>query len=200
MSKDNGKGDTAEPAEPRPAAPKRRARARARIPQESNDPAPKAADLFTEEQLKEFLDATRKGIGRHLAAEAIGTTGSHMKSLCRPERDPEFAAAYEEARAEGQEFYRERLQAQARKMATDPKVPNARILEVELGTHVPGYEHLRRDKMTHDGIVLHEHTLVIDLTKLEGLSTEELEQAREALALLRPDADGQGQLRAIEAA
>lgn len=121
---------------------------------------PTAREMFTEEQIATFLDLVRQGIGRHLAAQRIQSTGRQMRALARPERDPQFAAEYEAAYEEGQVFYRERLKAEARTRALDG---SDRLLEVELATHVEDYAHLRRDRVRVNGTIQHEHAVTINL-------------------------------------
>jgi len=146
-------------------------------------PTPTARDLFTDEQIEEFLALIRQGIGRHLAAQRIGATGSLIRSLCREARDPWFAKRFAEAVEEGREFYEERLRAESRTRALDS---SDRMLEVELATHVPEYVHLRRDRMKVNGSVQHEHTLTIsiDPAVLDTWEPEKLEQFRAYLVEL----------------
>lgn len=109
-----------------------------------------ADDLMTAEQRAEFLQALRDGIPHGLAARAVAQTGTKLKHVRR--RDPEFRAEVEAAIEEGREHYAERLRAQARVMALGG---DARMLEVELATHTPGYEHLRRNRIELDGSIAH---------------------------------------------
>lgn len=144
---------------------------------------PKALDLFTQEQLTSFLDLIRDGVGRHVAARRIGTTGTTMRRLAHPERDPEFARQYEEAVKEGALFYEDRLRAEARTRALNG---SDRMLEVELATHSADYKHLRRDRVTHEGRIEHEHAIVLklDAAVLDTWPREKLLAFREALAEL----------------
>jgi len=139
-------------------------------------PAPTALDLFTQEQLDEFLGLIRDGIGRHVAARRIGATGTTMRRLANPSRDPEFAAAYEAAEEEGAAFYRDRLRAEARSRALGG---SDRMLEVELASHGDPelYGHLRRDRMRVNGTVQHEHavTIALDPAVLDTWPPEKLE-------------------------
>lgn len=139
--------------------------------------------MFSEEQLDTFLADIAQGIGRAMAARRIGSTGSAMRALCNPERDPEFAARYRDAEAEGRVFYEDRLKAEARTRALGG---SDRLLEVELATHAPEYEHLRRDRVRVNGTIEHEHALVLklDAAVLDTWPREKLLAFREALAEL----------------
>lgn len=149
-------------------------------------PTPTARELFTEEQIQAFLTLIREGIGRNLAAREIGATGRLMRSLARPQRDPQFADEYAEAEAEGKAFYEDRLRSESRIRALGG---SDRLLEVELATHVEEYGHLRRDKMQVSGTVHAEHRLVISLdpARLDELPVERLREIEAALA----DLDGE---------
>jgi hypothetical protein len=138
-----------------------------------------ADEVFTDEQLDEYLESIRRGVGADLAARAIGTTGTMMRRLRK--RDPVFASRYQEAYDEGREHYRERLRAQARLRALNADNPSDRILEVELATHVPGYEHLRRDRMKVDGRIEHGVILTLDPAALDALPLDKLVALRELL-------------------
>ena len=144
---------------------------------------PKALDLFTQEQLTSFLDLIRDGVGRHVAARRIGTTGTTMRRLAHPDRDPEFARQYEEAENEGRVFYEDRLRAEARSRALSG---SDRMLEVELATHADEYRHLRRDRITHEGRIDVEHAIVLklDAAVLDTWPREKLLAFREYLAEL----------------
>jgi len=143
---------------------------------------PLPSDVHTAEEWETYFGAVSQGIGPDLAARAIGSTGSRIHRLLA--RDPEYQRRYAEATAEADDHYRDRLRAAARleALGQEGKPPNARILEVELATHVPGYEHLRRDRMKHEGRI--EHALVLDPRVLDELPIEEAEQIREAIARL----------------
>jgi len=148
---------------------------------------PTARELFTEEQIEEFLRLTREHIPRDLAAQQIGTTGSQMKSLARPERDPEFAARYAGALKEGDDFYNALLEQKARKMALDEKNPDRRMLTIELATHHPDYAHLRRDRIRHEGHIAHQHALTIELPEgwQDTMPLDELEETEEDIRRLK---------------
>lgn len=133
-------------------------------------PVPMASEMFSDDDLHLYFTAISEGIGADLAARRIDSTGTVMKRLRN--RDPEFAARYEESREQGQEHYRDRLAAQARLRALDRESPSDRMLEVELATHVPGYEHLRRDRVRHEGTV--EHTHVLTPAQIEELDEDDL--------------------------
>jgi hypothetical protein len=140
------------------AAPSRLARARDPV---TNHPlTPTAREVFSDEQIDMFLDLIRTGVGRALAAQRIGSTGSFMRALCRKERDPEFAALYDAAVEEGKAWYEDRLRAEARQRALGG---SDRMLEVELATHSDDYRHLRRDRMNVNGKLEVEHALVLHL-------------------------------------
>lgn len=147
---------------------------------DGHSPVKLAEELFTEEDLTAYLDAIRMGTGIDLAARAIGSTGTVMRRLRK--RDEAFRERFDEAYGEGQEHYRDRLKAQARRRALNAMNPSDRILEVELATHVPGYEHLRRDRLRHEGRI--EHAITLDPALLDSLPIEELIALRDTLAKL----------------
>lgn len=125
-------------------------------------PAPTAEEALGEERIVAYLDAVRAGGGLDLAARAIEETGTSIRRLRR--RDAGFRERVEEAERDAQRVYRDRLRASARQRATTPGEGfSARILEVELATHVPGYEHLRRDRVKVDASVETSFTLPADL-------------------------------------
>ena len=144
---------------------------------------PTARDLFSEEEISAFLADIAQGIGRAMAARRIGATGTLMRSLSRPERDPEFAARVREAEQEGKVFYEDRLRAESRSRALSG---SDRLLEVELATHVEDYRHLRRDRMQVNGKIEHEHAIVLklDAAVLDTWPREKIVAFREALAEL----------------
>ncbi len=142
------------------------------IGHDGHSPVPMPDEVFTAEQLDDYLESIRRGVGADLSARAIGTTGTVMRRLRK--RDPSFAARYEDAYDEGREHYRERLRAQARLRALNADNPSDRILEVELATHVPGYEHLRRDRMKVDGRIEHGVTIALDPAALDALPLDKL--------------------------
>lgn len=116
-----------------------------------------ADDLLTAEQRETYLEALREGETPAAAAELIGFTGTKLRGLRR--RDDAWAAQVREALADGRDEYVEKLSAAARARALDDERRSDRLLEVELATHVPGYEHLRRDRMHLDGKI--EHGIVL---------------------------------------
>jgi hypothetical protein len=139
-------------------------------------PVPRIEDVHTPEEMELYLQRIRDGIGLDLAAREIGSTSTRMRRYGY--RDAEWAARVAEAYEAGCVHYRDRLRAQARLRALDPSDRfSARILEVELATHVPGYEHLKRDRMKVSGHVQHEHavTIALDPAVLDGWSVEKLE-------------------------
>jgi hypothetical protein len=138
------------------------------IGHDGKSPVPLFEDNYTAEQWEEYLDRRRTGHKPDLAARAIGLTGTQMANFLN--REPWRALAVAEAVPEGERHYQERLQATARVLALNTDEPNSRILEVELATHVPGYEHLRRDRVKHEGRI--EHGVTIDLGKLDALPIE----------------------------
>ena len=135
---------------------------------------PVAKDLLTQDQIGTFIAAIMDGKGRYAAASEIGQTGTLMRALCRKERDPEFAAMYEEATKIAAEKYQEQLRGAAKERALEV---SDRMLEVELATHVPDYRHLRRDRVTHEGKVEHGITISVDP---ELLSAETVQALRDA--------------------
>lgn len=138
------------------------------IGHDGKSPVPLFGEEHTDEQWQEYLDRRRTGHKPDLAARAIGLTGTQMAHFLN--REPWRAQAVAEAIPEGEHHYQERLQATARVLALNTEVPNPRVLEFELATHVPGYEHLRRDRVKHEGRI--EHGVTIDLGKLDALPIE----------------------------
>lgn len=145
-------------------------------------PVPLWADVHTEEEWAQYLEARRRGITPDLAAREIGLTGSAMRRFLK--REPAREREVAEAAAEGEQHYAERLRATARVLALDTANPNARVLEVELATHAPGYEHLRRDRIKHEGHITHGIVIDLDPERLDALPMETLQRLREILAEL----------------
>lgn len=145
---------------------------------------PFARDDLSRDRLDEFFRLLRLGMELEVAARAdeVGSTGTQM-GLYR-KREPAFDAQVDEALEAGKTYYRDRLRATARTRATALEGGSDRILEVELATHVPGYEHLRRDRVKVDGRIAHEHAIVLDPGMLELLPTEKLLALRDILAEL----------------
>lgn len=162
-------------------APRTRTRPRPTGPN-GTSPVPLFEDDHSEETWEAYLDERRRGVTPDLAARAIGLTGRKMRAYLH--RDPDRAAVAEAAAKEGEQHYQERLRASARILALNTDNPNPRVLEVELATHVPGYEHLRRDRIKHEGHVTHGIVIDLDPEKLEALDTEKLMALRGILAEL----------------
>ncbi len=150
---------------------------KARDTNPARSPVPLFADEHSEEEWETYLDQRRLGVTPDIAARAIGLTGSRMRAFLN--REPERLRQAEEAEVDGDQHYAERLRGTARVVALNTENPNARILEVELATHVPGYEHLRRDRVRHEGHIT--HGLTLDLSALDELP---LEERRELLGVL----------------
>lgn len=163
--------------------------------------APPASELWEPEQVEEFLSQISQGIGPDLAGPAsLGMTATKIGHVI--ERDEEFRAAYEAARADGRRFYKARLRSEARKQATVNG--NPRILEVELATHIPeadedgpGYGHLRRDRVRVDGKVTHGHVISFDPSALAALTDEELDSLQNVVAKLGGHVGKPGELHAL---
>lgn len=160
---------------------------------------PMADDLLTPEQRAEFLQALAEGIPHGIAARGVGYTGTKLKACRR--RDPEFRGEVEAALEEGRSHYQERLRTQARLMALSGDHP--RMTEVELATHVPGYEHLRRNRIELDGTLRHGISLPPGwienapdgiLEWLASLGGEVIEDAE--VVELDPSTNGRGELTA----
>jgi hypothetical protein len=153
------------------------------IGHDGRNAVPMPADVHTAEEWETYFDGVSQGIGPDLAARAIGSTGSRIRTLIR--RDPEFQAKLAQAAEDAAEHYRDRLRATARleALGAEGRPPNPRILEVELATHGGAdYSHLRRDRVKHEGRI--EHALVLDASRLDELPVEELEEVRAALSKL----------------
>jgi hypothetical protein len=152
---------------------------------------PLPLEVHTQEQLDSYLEAVAQGIGLDLAARQIGSTGTRMRRLLA--RDAEWQARLDAAYAQGREHYADRLMATSRVIAlrTDASEVIPRILEVELATHAPGYEHLRRDRIKHEGHVTHGVTVSVDPELLDALPLDQLQRARDALAVLAEVVDAE---------
>lgn len=154
--------------------------------------APLPLEVHTQEQLDAYLDAVAQGVGLDLAARQIDSTSTKMRRLLA--RDPEWQARLDAAIVQGKEHYADRLKATARVIAlrTDPAEVVPRILEVELATHAPGYEHLRRDRVKHEGHVT--HGVTIQLPELATLDELPVEVRAELLAVLEKVAEHRGEI------
>lgn len=144
---------------------------------------PLVEDEHTDEEIERYLKAIADGGELDVCARSVGSTGSRMKALRR--RDTEFDERVADAIESGKITYQDRLRATARTRATKVEGGSDRILEVELATHVPGYEHLRRDRLRHEGSI--EHTIRIPVDLIESLDLEEAIALRNALAKLGGD-------------
>lgn len=134
---------------------------------------------MTVEQIDEYVLAVASGAGLDLAARAVDMTGTRMRRLVR--RDPVLLERVTAAVGEAKLLYADRLRASARQLATRAD-PVPRILEVELATHVEGYEHLRRDRMRVDGRF--EHAIVLDPASLDLLTDAQKAALEEALVAM----------------
>lgn len=143
-----------------------------------------ARDELSRDKLDEFFRLLRTGAELELAARAddVGSSGLRMRRYM--DREPAFKAEVEAALAEGYSLYRDRLRSTVRTRATALEGGSDRLLEVELATHVPGYEHLRRDRVKVSGAILHEHAIVIDPAVIETLPIEKVQALREVLAAI----------------
>lgn len=152
---------------------------------DGKSPVPMADEVLTAEQREAYLASVRSGAGLALSAAALGDpdlTATKLRALRR--RDPVFRAEVEEARAEAHEVYLDRLRATARLRATGAEVSD-RMLEVELATHDPAYQHLRRNRMTVDGSV--RHVIGFDPEALDRLSEEQILALREIVVAMDGD-------------
>lgn len=146
--------------------------------------------MLTDAQIEGYLEAVAAGAGLDLAARAVVVderplTGTQIRRLLK--RDQELWARVEETIEAAKLAYRDTLRAEARTRARS----SDRLLEVELGTHVPEYDHLRRDRVKVDARI--EHAIVIDPGRLDALPTEKLIALRDILAELGGDViDGEG--------
>jgi hypothetical protein len=86
---------------------------------------------ITKQQRDEFLEHVREGMNRAQAAAHLGMTGRRFRSLAN--RDDEFAAAYEEASAEGRATFQDDLREQWRKRAE----VSDRLFTLRIITHLP---------------------------------------------------------------
>jgi len=121
----------------------------ATVGRDGKSPVPLPEDVLTEAQVEEYLAAVNAGAGMDLAARLVVVAGvplssTRMRRLLK--RDPGLWARVEDAVANAALIHRDRLRAMARTRAET----SDRLLEVELGTHVEEYAHLRRDRMKID--------------------------------------------------
>lgn len=150
------------------------------IGHDGHSEVPAAEDVLSEAERETYLDALRGHVGLDLAARTIGRTGTFMRRLRR--RDAVWREQVEAAEEEGMAVYRDRLRATAALRATSDRDNGGsdRLLEVELATHVGGYEHLRRNAIRIDqqtsGVILH-----LDPARLDELPREQLEALLVAL-------------------
>lgn len=139
-------------------------------------------EVFTDDEIESYLGAVERGVGLDRAARGlvdergVPRTSTFVKRVLR--RDEGLWERFEEALATGRIAYREKL----RGLAEDRAETSDRILEVELATHVPEYDHLRRDRVKVDARV--EHAIVFDPSGLDRLTTEELVALRDLLGKL----------------
>lgn len=141
-----------------------------------------ARDVFSQDDLDRFVSALSDGGELDIAARSVGSTATQMRWFMG--REPAFAETVTTAMQEGHLAYRDRLRATARAKATRLDGPD-RILEVELATHVPGYEHLRRDRVRHEGNV--DVSFRFPVEAISDLTKEEALAVKRALAKMRGD-------------
>lgn len=150
------------------------------VGRDGESPVPQVWDVISEEDRGKYLEALRDGKGLDIAAREIGYTATRMRRFSN--RDATWRDLVQAAYAEGQEHYRDLLRDASRTRALEV---SDRMLEVELGTHVPGYEHLRRNRLQLDANVSGQVVVLnLDPAHLDSLSEEQLAQAEAALALL----------------
>lgn len=151
----------------------------------TDTPAPDADEYLGPERRARYLDLVAQGIALSLAAREVACTGTQIRRLRK--RDPVFGADVAAAIEEGRQHYADRLSSQARLRALDAEKPSDRILEVELATHVPGYEHLRRDRMKVEATVT-ANTIVLPFAltadAIDQLPVEDRRRLRDAIAAL----------------
>lgn len=136
--------------------------------------APMADELLTAEQREKYLSALREGKRPNVAAAEIGFTGTQIRGL--RSRDQQFNEEAAAAVTEGYQLYQDQLQEKARELALEG---SERMMEVELGTHVPKYEHLRRDRVRHEGTI--EHAILLTPQQIEALGGDDLQKLIEVL-------------------
>lgn len=85
----------------------------------------------TPEQREQFLEHVREGMNRQQAAEAVGSTGTKFKFLCR--REMAFNRLYEEAKLEGQGELSERLERCAVELALGGHWPALKFMLTTYG-------------------------------------------------------------------
>lgn len=152
---------------------------------DGHSPVPLIGDVFSDEQQELYLEALREGVGLDFAARRIGSTATQMRRFAN--RDEAWRQRRDEAYEIGQQHYRDRLKDSAQFRATTRSgAYSSRIHEIELATHVPGYEHLRRDRISVDAKIDARTLVISDFSpdKLDAMSQEELMAAKAALALL----------------
>lgn len=136
----------------------------------------------TDDQQRRFLDLTREGVRRDVAAAEVGSTATRFRALIR--RDAAFRTQYHEARGTGDgtieaevadEFYDRMLDR------SDPQ--SARLLMQAAEALLPMFAYKRQRKVEHSGRILHGHV------DLDRLSEEQLLALREILQAAAPDDD-----------
>lgn len=151
------------------------------VGRDGKSPVPLPEDVLAPEQIEAYLEAVAAGEGLDLAARLVVVDGRPMTSTQMRrllKRDPELWARVEEAVTNAQLVYRDWLRALARARAET----SDRIMEVELGTHVPEYDHLRRDRVKIDHRI--EHAIVIPPEKLDAAPKDLLDRLRDLVAEL----------------
>lgn len=144
---------------------------------------PFVEDVHSPKEMNAYLSALRDGAEEDIAARSIRSTATRMRRFTN--RDPEWKALVEDAILRGKETYRDRLRGTIRARATALTGGSDRLLEVELATHVPGYEHLRRDRVRHEGNV--DVSFRFPVEAISDLTKEEALAVKRALAKMRGD-------------
>lgn len=107
------------------------------------------ARVPTLEMRKKFLQLVADGKNRADAANAVGSTGSAFRSLCR--RNPGFNAAYEEALTTGKAGLRDTIRQTLLHRALDGTTQGSdRLLLVLAETHLPELAWRREQRVHHD--------------------------------------------------
>lgn len=107
------------------------------------------ARVPTLEMRKKFLELVADGKNRADAANAVGSTGSAFRSLCR--RNPDFNTAYEEALTTGKAGLRDTIRQTLLHRALDGTTQGSdRLLLVLAETHLPELAWRREQRVHHD--------------------------------------------------
>lgn len=105
--------------------------------------------MLTEEQKLDFLEHTRQGHNRHVAARMVGGTGSQFRQLCSEKSthyDERFARVYREIHETG-EFEENRLELLRGEAMIRALADSDRLIEKFLLLYDPDWQPLRTQRI-----------------------------------------------------